>query len=117
MTYADDREALLDQMNRRHRAMLRASEWAKGFVDIAPQSGCHLAALALCLRADREWREAEDALEDLDYDEDGVRRDQGMMVANLILAHRQHGPSDAEVDAALERMDHLLGPGWLEAAE
>lgn len=111
MTYPDDREALLADMNRKHRAMLAASEWARGFVGVAPQSGCHLAALARCLRADRAWRSAEDALEDYDYSGEARSFHEG-------LARRLTGPTDAAVDAALARMDHLLGPGWLkEAAE
>ena len=110
MTYADDREALLDDMNRQHRAMFAASGWARVFVDVAPQSGCHLAALALCLRADRAWQDAEDALEDYDWDE--PNRSFHAEQARRLMA----GPTDAEVDAALARVDHLLGPGWLEAA-
>lgn len=110
MTYATDREALLDDMNRKRRAMLAASEWARVFVGVAPQSGCHLAALARCLRAVRAWQDAEDALEDYDYDGEARAYHEGV-------ARRLMGPTDAEVDASLARMDHLLGPGWLEAAE
>jgi hypothetical protein len=25
------------------------------------------------------------------------------------------GPTDAEIDRAMRRMDHVLGPGWLES--
>lgn len=113
MTYETDREALLDAMNREHKAMLRASEWARVLVDVAPQSGCHLAALAWCLRSDAVWREAEDALED--YDWDAPTRAFHEEVARRLIA--ANTPTDAQVDAALARMDHLLGPGWLEAAE
>lgn len=116
MTYPNDREALLDDMNRRHRAMLYASQWACELALDAPQSGCHLAALALCLRADREWRKAEDALEDHDHDAEALAFHEGM-AGRLVQARRDHGPTDAQVDAALARMDRLLGPGWLEAAE
>jgi hypothetical protein len=30
------------------------------------------------------------------------------------IAREPPGPTDAEIDRALDRMDHLFGPGWLE---
>lgn len=110
MTYETDRDALIDDLNRAEWAMRRASEWARIFVEIAPQSGCHLAALARCLRADRVWREADDALVDFD-DNTETRAFHVELVRGLV------SPTDAEIDAAQARMDHLLGPGWLEAVQ
>lgn len=110
MTYETDRDALIDVLNRTERAMRHASEWARIFVETAPQSGCHLAALAVCLRADRDMREADDAL--ADYDDDAETR-----LFHAEQARRLITPTDTEIDAVLARMDHLLGPGWLEAAE
>lgn len=108
MVYADDRKALLDRVNLNERAMKRASEWARVFVDIAPQSGCHLAALSRCLVADRVWREAEEAFEE--FEDDPVSR------AFHVELNRRYRwePTDAEIDRALDHMDRILGEGWLK---
>lgn len=110
MTYADDREALFADLNRKHRAMFCASEWARLLAGLACQSGCHLAAVQRCYRADPAWRAAEDALEDYDWDGETRR-------FHVEQAWRLTTPTEAQIEAALARMDHLLGPGWLEAGE
>src|SRR5688500_670348 len=98
MTHPDDREALLADMNQKHKAMLAASEWARLLAGLACQSGCHLAATQRCYRADAAWRDAEDALEDHDWD--APNRTFHMEQALRLLT-----PTDAEIDASLARMD------------
>jgi hypothetical protein len=33
------------------------------------------------------------------------------------IKHTPPGPTDAEIDRALDRMDYLFGPGWVDSDE
>lgn len=101
--WEEERESLLDHLAETHERFLRASEWAILLAQSAPRSGCHQAALEVSGRANRVWIRSRETLEDHEYERDRPQ----------IEARRQM-VDDLRVDAALARMDHLLGPGWLE---
>jgi hypothetical protein len=104
--WEEERESLLDYLAETHEAFLRRSEWAQRLAGEAPGSGCHQAALEVCQRANRGWIRAREHLEDHDYERDRP----------TIEAHRDM-VRNLQVATALARMDHLLGPGWLEEGE
>lgn len=108
-----DRESLLDDMAGTETAMRYASEWARRLAREACQSGCHLAATKRVFRADAAWQRARDALDDHDYDGETVAFHTGI-VNRLVEAHY---PTEKQITASLDRMDHVLGPGWLEEGE
>lgn len=104
------RESLLDDMVATETALCRASEWAMLLAGEACQSGCHLAATKRLFRADGAWQRARDALDAYDYPAEAVE-------FHVEQARRLMAPSEAQVQASLDRIDHVLGPGWLEEGE
>lgn len=105
--WGEERESLVGHINATHRTYRRAAEWCAQLAREAYQTGCHLAAVKTAMRTERAWKEAEEALEDFEYERDRPHIEaHRLMVENLLVAR------------SLARMDHVLGPGWLkEAAE
>lgn len=111
----DPREPLLDDMAAAETAMRHASEWARRLAGEACQSGCHMAAVHRLTRADSAWRAAQEALDDHDYPAEVIGFHHGL-VSRLGEAWAASAyPS--ELQASLDRVDHLLGEGWLEEGE
>jgi hypothetical protein len=69
-----------------------------------------MAAVSRAYRADGAWRRAEEALDDYDCSTESAEFQAEQF-------RRAMEPSDAQIDAALDRMDRFLGPGWMEEGE
>lgn len=104
--WEEEREELRDIMANRHEEYLRRSEWAMRLAADARNTGCHRAAVDTSYRAQIAWIRVRETLEDFDYERDRPH-----------LEAHQRMADNLRTDRALAWMDHVLGPGWLEAGE